>query len=210
MNVRTAGAKKGAARAVARQRGMVMKKTENNAKSEEYKRYAGVIEDNLARNLAAEALPQEMPQQSPQAKPQVETQTRPASADNPIIGIRKRMDFFAFALLVAGLLFFVYNGVQYLKVCGKNMELDREITQLTNEYSSLYRSNEERAQSVVASVDLNHVYEVAVGQYGMVFPNKNEVIDFTYRNEGYVRQYSEASKAGEQSIFDTLLCRMMQ
>ena len=52
---------------------------------------------------------------------------------------------------------------------------------------------------------------MAVGQLGMVYPNKNQKIEFTYDADGYVRQYSaipmteQEQKTAIEDVLDRIL-----
>lgn len=157
-------------------------------KGKAYDYRQGYVTDNLARQAA-----------EPLERPDVVTKPRPSirPQSEPLIGIRKRMSFLNFAVAIAGVLMVAYLLYGYVKVRAQITEIDKEIIALNNEYANMYRTNDEREEQIADSVDLNHVYEVAVGQYGMVFPNNNEIIHFTYKNDGYVRQYMSAEPKEE-------------
>ena len=122
------------------------------------------------------------------------------------------MGFFACAVMLASLCVILYNAVLFANVRAKTNELDREISALNNEYANLYRTNDEAEQAIASSVDINRVYEVAVGQYGMVYPKDNEIIVFDYKGEGYVRQYSPvaAEEKPEESVVERILGKIME
>ncbi len=164
-----------------------------------------MITDNLARQYA-----------EPAYRPQTETRPRrvrrQAEQAAPLVGIRKGMDFFACAVMLAALVFIAFTIIRLTKVRARSIELDRELTKLNNEYVNLVRMNDEAEQEIARSVDLNRVYEVAVGQYGMVYPRDNEVITITCSNAGYVRQYGDIAKAEapEQTVFESLMGKLMR
>ena len=134
-------------------------------------RRSGYMTDNLARATA-------QPAYRPDQQTRPERKRRTATQSAPVIGIRKSMGFFACAVMLASLCVILYNAVLFANVRAKTNELDREISALNNEYANLYRTNDEAEQAIASSVDINRVYEVAVGQYGMVYPKDNEIIVF--------------------------------
>ena len=169
-----------------------MKTTRNSTEARELARRSGYMTDNLARATA-------QPAYRPDQQTRPERKRRTATQSAPVIGIRKSMGFFACAVMLAN-------------VRAKTNELDREISALNNEYANLYRTNDEAEQAIASSVDINRVYEVAVGQYGMVYPKDNEIIVFDYKGEGYVRQYSPvaAEEKPEESVVERILGKIME
>ena len=182
-----------------------MKTTRNSTEARELARRSGYMTDNLARTTA-------QPAYRPDQQTRPERKRRTATQSAPVIGIRKSMGFFACAVMLASLCVILYNAVLFANVRAKTNELDREISALNNEYANLYRTNDEAEQAIASSVDINRVYEVAVGQYGMVYPKDNEIIVFDYKGEGYVRQYSPvaAEEKPEESVVERILGKIME
>ncbi|MBO4766549.1 MAG: hypothetical protein J5532_04535 [Lachnospiraceae bacterium] len=182
-----------------------MKTNGRNRTANETIRRSGYVTDNLARAYAE-------PAYRPQHENNPERKRKAAQQSAPVIGIRKRMGFLACTIMLAGLIAVLYNGIGYLNTLARTHSLDRELTALTNDYANLYRTNDESEQAIAASVDINHVYEVAVGQYGMVYPRDNEVIALTQRGDGYVRQYSPVAEEEkpEESVFEQILSKLMR
>lgn len=183
-----------------------MKTTRRSLEAEkDNRRRQDVITDNLARAIAE-------PAYQPQEETRPRRVRRQAEQAAPLIGIRKRTDFFTFAFMAIGLLAIAYCAISFARVRARSQELDRELTTLNNEYITLVRMNDEAEQEIARSVDLNKVYEVAVGKFGMVFPKDNEVITMSFKNEGYVRQYDEiaAAEKPEQTVFESLMEKLMR
>jgi len=182
-----------------------MKTTRRQTTESELRRRQSVITDNLARQTAEPAYRPERERRPARVRRQAEQAA-------PLIGIRKGMDFLACAMLMAGLLVIAVAVIRLSRVRAASLELDRELTRLNNEYVNLVRMNDEAEQEIARSVDLNRVYEVAVGQYGMVFPRDNEVITINVRSEGYVRQYDDvaAAEKPEQTVFESLMEKLMR
>ncbi|MBP5489367.1 MAG: hypothetical protein J6Y10_02050 [Lachnospiraceae bacterium] len=182
-----------------------MKTTRRQTTESELRRRQSVITDNLARQTAEPAYRPERERRPVRVRRQAEQAA-------PLIGIRKGMDFLACAMLMAGLLVIAVAVIRLSRVRAASLELDRELTRLNNEYVNLVRMNDEAEQEIARSVDLNRVYEVAVGQYGMVFPRDNEVITINVRSEGYVRQYDDvaAAEKPEQTVFESLMEKLMR
>lgn len=182
-----------------------MKTTKNQKATKDILRRTGYVTDNLARAQAE-------PAYRPEVETRPERKRRTATQSAPLIGIRKSMGFWACTVMLACLAIILYNAVLFANVHAKTNELDREITALTNEYANLSRTNDEAEQAIASSVDINRVYEVAVGQYGMVYPCDNEIVTFAYQGEGYVRQYSPVAEEEkpEESVFERILGKILR
>ena len=177
----------------------------SRAENTEITRKNTYITDNLARQVAE-------PMQRPQEQTRPGRARKVAEQSAPLIGIRKRMGFFACVISLAALAFIAWTVIGYSNARAKIINLDKEITALNNEYANLYRTNDEREQLIADSIDLTHVYEVAVGQYGMVYPRDNETIRFTYRDDGYVRQYSAVAEEvkPEETVWESILRKIVR
>lgn len=104
--------------------------------------------------------------------------------------INAGIDFFAALLLGAALAAIVYFGLSYLTLSSQITEMKKSVKKLETSYSDMRSENDQAYGAVDASVDIGHVYDVAVGELGMVFPDDSQVVEYKYREEGYVRQYS--------------------
>ena len=69
--------------------------------------------------------------------------------------------------------------------------MDKSIHHLEEEYEKIVKSNEQMKDELGIYQDLEAIYQKAVREYGMVFPNKNETIWYESPDMGYVRQYTE-------------------
>jgi len=57
--------------------------------------------------------------------------------------------------------------------------------------SSKKNVNDAGYEQIDMVYDLDYVYNIAVNELGMVYPNNNEVITFDKATESYVRQYGD-------------------
>ena len=153
--------------------------------------------------------PEERPDQRPeqQARPRREIDRR------PLVGFRRSMDLFS--LCVAGI-FLAFLGVmivRFLSVNAQTTELNKEITSLTKEYEALQGENNSLLFDIADDINLNEVYRIAVAELKMVYPNKNQVVEFKSVSDGYVRQYAdvpEAADEGEVDAVTEVLRRLMK
>ncbi len=163
------------------------------------------VDGTAARKLAA------APQVDPRKKQEWQEERRYKEQEEPLTGIRRNIDFLTVAMLGVALAVICLLAVQYLSVAAEITEVDKAIGNLEDELMALGQANDSMLATIANDVDLNEVYKVAVGQMGMVYPNNNQVINFTYSDTGYVRQYesipdTEAEQVSEiQEILNRIL-----
>lgn len=156
------------------------------------------IDGSAARKVAYR--PEEMPDQRPeqQAKPKREIDHR------PLVGFRRSMDFFSLGVAVVFLAFLGIMIVRFLSVNAQTTELNKEITNLTKEYETLQGENNSLLFDIADDINLNEVYRIAVADLKMVYPNKNQVVEFKSVADGYVRQYTSVPEAADEGEVDAV------
>jgi cell division protein FtsL len=87
-------------------------------------------------------------------------------------------------------------------VCYQYLNLQTEVknnaslvSDLQAELTSLTTSNDELEVEVNASIDYDAIYDTAVNELGMVYPDKNQVIRYDAGESEYVKQYQDIPKA---------------
>lgn len=115
------------------------------------------------------------------------------------------IDFFSMVILTAAIICTLAVCVEYLKVQSGVTQLDKQIVKLENSLTELKDTNNAMKNSLAAALDLEKIYNVAVGELGMVFPNKNKIITYDKNDAGYVRQYSDIPEVDKESLLDKLL-----
>ncbi len=108
----------------------------------------------------------------------------------PNVGLNSGIDFVAVVMLSLSIVCISVFGLQYLVVSSEITEVNKEVSTLNASYDALKNTNDEAYGAIDSSVDIGHVYEVAVGELGMVFPSDNQIVNYDYNEEGYVRQYT--------------------
>lgn len=141
------------------------------------------VDGTAARQLAV--LPNPQWQEEQVQKPQ--KVRKPAATPRLSHGI----DFFSMALFLTAMAISLYLCYDYLQVQGNIVQLKRDITGLENAYDTLASQNTALEESLNRPLDWEKVYLTAVGELGMVYPNKNEVISYKPEEEGYVIQYKD-------------------
>ena len=98
-------------------------------------------------------------------------------------------------LLVAAVAAALFVGYRYL--CLKS-SLDTHMLTIKNLEASLdtiRTENDALEKSIDTSVDLNHVYNVAVNELGMVHVGQDNIIQYDKTESEYVRQYEDIPSA---------------
>jgi cell division protein FtsL len=94
-------------------------------------------------------------------------------------------------VLTAAIIATVYVCVEFLMIQTEVSRMDKKIISLERELTTLTNENDAAYTSINTAIDLNHVYDVAVEELGMVYPNNNTVISFQSSDVSYVRQYED-------------------
>ncbi|MCQ2538336.1 MAG: hypothetical protein MJ124_08050 [Lachnospiraceae bacterium] len=106
--------------------------------------------------------------------------------------VGRGVDFVSMIVLTIAIVACVYVCFNYLQIRSDIIKLEDNVASLESVLNETVRENEAFNLSLEATApDLNHVYEVAVGQLGMVFPNNNEVIYYDMNDITYFRQYGD-------------------
>lgn len=102
------------------------------------------------------------------------------------------IDAISMLLLTAAIVTTLILCVNYLKVQSEVLQLNKSISALESKITSVKKENDAWEASLESQMlDLEYVYEIAVGTLGMVYPNHNEVIYYNNDSEGYFRQYQD-------------------
>lgn len=84
-----------------------------------------------------------------------------------------------------------YFCVEYLMLRYDVSAMEKEIVSLEHNLTTMKNENDAAYEQINSTYDLDYIYQVAVGELGMVYPNKNTVITYQSKDEGYVRQYKD-------------------
>ncbi|MBO5352014.1 MAG: septum formation initiator family protein [Lachnospiraceae bacterium] len=132
----------------------------------------------------------------PQWEPEQEEVRRPRRLEQPqeepVIKTGLGIDLISALLLMSAIAVTLLVCVNYLKVQSDVVQLNKSISGLEQQLSSLEKENN-ALESVLENeqYDLETVYQMAVGVLGMVYPNNNEVLYYNNEAEGYYRQYQD-------------------
>lgn len=85
----------------------------------------------------------------------------------------------------------VFVCVEYLQLQMKVSSMEKSIVSMEKNLITLTNENDAAYASIDTQIDLDYIYQVAVSELGMVYPNNNEVITYESNDVGYVRQYED-------------------
>ena len=79
--------------------------------------------------------------------------------------------FLTFALLLCAVILINYIHLQASVISHIN-----EITRLETELNTLKRSNDEKKNRLESNIDLEYIRQIAIGELGMIYANKDQII----------------------------------
>lgn len=65
------------------------------------------------------------------------------------------------------------------------------VVELQNQLNSIKAENNSHEAEINASIDYNAIYDTAVNELGMVYPNRSQVINYDSKESEYVKQYKD-------------------
>ena len=94
---------------------------------------------------------------------------------------------------VAAVVFFICY--QYLNVQATAKTNSDVIAELKSELSTLKENNDVLESDINASIDYDAIYNTAVNELGMVYPEKKQVITYDSKESEYVKQYKDVPES---------------
>lgn len=125
------------------------------------KRYSPYMQDNMAYSLQEEL-------NSQPHIPSAATRHNRDKAKHMNIGY---VVFLTFALLLCAVILINYIHLQASVISHIN-----EITRLETELNTLKRSNDEEKNRLESNIDLDYIRQIAIGELGMIYANKDQII----------------------------------
>lgn len=101
------------------------------------------------------------------------------------------MDFPFLLILTVALVCILYLFYSYLHVQDSVTTTIRNIEVKERELAALKNQNDALEINIKSSVDLDHIYEVATKELGMVYAKKDQIIKYNTSEKEYVRQYED-------------------
>lgn len=94
-------------------------------------------------------------------------------------------------VLVAATIMALGVCVSYLRVQASITANKNRIEKLESNLQTLKSDNNALEARISTYVDLKHIYEVATGELGMVYPSDDQILYYDKTESGYVRQYED-------------------
>ncbi len=163
----------------------------------------GRAQSPARRNTERREFVQGRPVRQParRTQPQVREVQQPQKG---LISLGRGVNFFGVLLLFGALFATVFVCIDYLQLQDESSRLDKSVAALESELKLLVDANNAKENLLTTDIDLERIYQTAVGELGMVFPNNNEVLYYDSANLSYVRQFSDIPAAAS-SILDELV-----
>ena len=152
-----------------------------NSRSESYNRQM-YIEGSAVRKLNTQP-EREQPAKKKQRKVSKATQKNRAKATQMSPG------YVVFLTVTSVITLFLC--VYYVQLKAQLTTQMQSIAKQESALSTLKADNDALYNTVVASVDLEHVKDVAINELGMKFPSEEQIIQFDTAGSSYVRQYQD-------------------
>ena len=145
------------------------------------RRYMTYVDGNTVRKAAvAEPVRRREPQADPRKSARARTRRNRESAKRMTPG------FVAF-LAMASVAFFLIC-TQYLQAQALATSNASNIEALEEQLRELRTANNYHENEIEAMTDINHIYAVATGELGMVYPTQDQLISYDSSTSEYVRQ----------------------
>ena len=142
------------------------------------------VHGNTVRKLEPEYRPQ-VPSQSPERKEHshLDRNTLRRNQEKAL-----QVDLPYLALLIVAACCMLYICINFLHIQSEiNGRMD-DIKRMERQLETLKSENDALETSINTSVNLDYVYQVAVGELGMVYADKNQVLLYNKTESEYVRQ----------------------
>lgn len=105
-------------------------------------------------------------------------------------GISKA-SLFILTVAIAATLYFC---IEFLMLQHQVSKIEKDIVSMEKSLTIMRNENDAAYEQINMVYDLDYVYEIAVNELGMVYPNNNEIITFEGTDDSYVRQYANIPK----------------
>lgn len=149
------------------------------------RRNSEYVHDNLARKLSVD----EERRQRSLERIRERNAKNVKENERAVTRLNYGIDLFSAVVLSLALACILYFGLQYLTLNSKIAEANKSVNALGKTYTSMQNRNDEAYRAVEDTVSIEQVYVTAVKDLGMVYPSEDQIVNYKYVEEGYVRQY---------------------
>ena len=85
--------------------------------------------------------------------------------------------------------------VQYLNIQSAVQGNQNTVTQLQTKLNEITNENDEREVEINTNIDYELIYDTAINELGMIYPDRNQVITYDSVISEYVKQYKDIPSA---------------
>lgn len=167
----------------------------NERHNNEYR--TSYVSGNTVRKLNAAPDIRREEEQYQVIAPRKQVQRRPKSQPG--------MDLLFLFVLSLAILATVYVFVQYLREQSDILQSEKNIIAMEHTLTSLSDQNNAAYEQISKEYNLQYIYDMAVGELGMVYPNKNKIVKYKSSDADYVIQYSDIPEATKETLLDKIL-----
>jgi cell division protein FtsL len=155
-----------------------VRKTTGSSVSRSMRSTAPYINDNTARKLNV----QRQLEEAPARKLSRETRNNRERARHMNLGY---LVFLMAALSICGVIL-----VNYIQLQSDLTAKTRKVASLETQLNSMKLANDEEYNRINASVDLEEIKKVAIGELGMTYAQEGQIITYSYVGNDYMRKVS--------------------
>jgi cell division protein FtsL len=102
-----------------------------------------------------------------------------------------RVDMKYVGFLCVAALITISACVHFLRLQATSTAHLKRVTSLESQLSTLKMDNDAAYEQAVSSVDLEHVKDVAINEFGMIYADQGQIITYDSQDSDYVRQYED-------------------
>lgn len=151
---------------------------------ERYGRPGEYVDGNVVRKIAPAREEEDRRERQERVRRHNETVRR--NQENAL-----RMDLPYLIMLTAATIIALFICCRYIHVQASITASMRNIEKQEKELEAIKSENDAVQTGINTDVDLDHIYDVAVNQLGMVYAGKGQVIKYKKKESEYVRQYED-------------------
>lgn len=111
------------------------------------------------------------------------------------------INIFSFLVLVTAIGITLSSAVSYLQAQISVNDLNKSVSAKERQLATLTADNDALLSEINTSLDLKKIFDVAVKDLGMVFPNKSQIVTYERAICEYVRQYDKIPEAKAEDLF---------
>lgn len=149
------------------------------------------VQGNAARKLKTESAAINIPLQTEE---QLEEKRQRRKKEQQIRRANKMN--LAYTIVVTAVLAVIFTiCYQYLNLQATAKANATEVSKLKSQLMTMTDNNDEMEVDIKASINYDDIYNTAVNDLGMIYPNKSQVITYKSSESEYVKQYQDVPGA---------------